>query len=201
MNLSKYEGKIVRVHDIGGYIFTGTASVSPAEYGLHEFNREEESLEINCYQIFESDIKEIRELPDFSVERITEPHPLKELIHTWLSDQERQLFENAFHKDNSDAKLIAITDRGSPIACALMEPMDAKTLRIVFAAVKKEYRNQGIAAMTVSEAEAWAEELCFSKTAVITPKKYVKFWDKMLYEPAEEIKEGSSLRIRMEKVL
>ena len=201
MNLSKYDGRIVRVYDIDGYIFTGTASVSPAEYGLHEFNREEESLQINCYQIFESDIKEIRELPDFSVQRITEPHPFEELIHAWLSDQERQLFENAFHKDNSDAKLIAIIDRGSPIACALMEPMDPKTLRIVFAAVKKEYRNQGIAAMAVSEAEAWAEELRFSKTAVITPKKYVKFWDKMLYDPAGEIEEGSSLRIRMEKVL
>lgn len=201
MNLSKYDGRIVRVYDIDGYIFTGTASVSPAEYGLHEFNREEESLQINCYQIFESDIKEIRELPDFSVQRITEPHPFEELIHAWLSDQERQLFENAFHKDNSDAKLIAITDRGSPIACALMELMDAKTMGIVFAAVKKEYRNQGIAAMAVSEAEAWAEEFCFLKTAVISPKKYVKFWDKMLYDPAGEIEEGSTLRIRMEKVL
>ena len=54
MDLSQYQDKIVRVVDQDGRSFTGIASAYPAEYGLHEFDREEESVKLNDYQLFES---------------------------------------------------------------------------------------------------------------------------------------------------
>ena len=72
MYLSQYEGKIVRVIDGGGRAFTGVPVAFPADYGFHEFNRDEESVKIEDYQLFESDIAEIKELPNFSIVRATE---------------------------------------------------------------------------------------------------------------------------------
>ena len=72
MNLLSYEHKIVRVIDVDGRAFTGIPVSYPADYGFHEFNRDEESIKMGDYQLFESDIAEIRELPDFSIIRATE---------------------------------------------------------------------------------------------------------------------------------
>jgi len=44
MNLFAYEGKIVRVTDIDGKVFTGFPVSFPPEYGYHEFNRDEKSM-------------------------------------------------------------------------------------------------------------------------------------------------------------
>ena len=65
MNLFKYEDKLVRITDKEGYSFTGIAETFPPGYGLHEFNREEESIKIGEYQIFESDIAAIEYLPTY----------------------------------------------------------------------------------------------------------------------------------------
>ncbi len=65
MKLFKYEDKLVRITDKTGYIFTGIAETFPPGYGLHEFNREEESIKIQDYMIFESDIEKIEFLPTF----------------------------------------------------------------------------------------------------------------------------------------
>ena len=84
MKLFSYEHKIVRVIDIDGRAFTGTAISFPADYGFHEFSRDEESIKIGDYQLFESDIAKIWELPTFSIIRATQtwqqagafcPHP------------------------------------------------------------------------------------------------------------------------------
>lgn len=72
MNLYQYEGKIVRVIDVDGRTFTGVAVSFPADYGFHEFNRDEESVKLQDYQLFESDIAAIMELPSFSIIRATE---------------------------------------------------------------------------------------------------------------------------------
>ena len=72
MNLYRYEHKIVRVIDMDDRAFTGVAISFPADYGFHEFNRDEESIKIEDYQLFESDIAEINELPNFSIIRATE---------------------------------------------------------------------------------------------------------------------------------
>ena len=60
MNLYQYDGKIVRVIDVDGRAFTGTAISFPADYGFHEFDRDEESIKMGDYQLFESDIAKIR---------------------------------------------------------------------------------------------------------------------------------------------
>lgn len=65
MKLFKYEDKLVRITDKTGYIFTGIAETFPPGYGLHEFNREEESIKIQDYMIFESDIEKIEFLPTY----------------------------------------------------------------------------------------------------------------------------------------
>ena len=65
MKLFKYEDKLVRITDKTGYIFTGIAETFPPGYGLHEFNREEESIKLQDYMIFESDIEKIEFLPTY----------------------------------------------------------------------------------------------------------------------------------------
>ncbi len=65
MKLFRYEDKLVRVTDLDGRTFTGVAESFPSGYGLHEFNREEESLQIGEWQLFESDIEKIEILPTF----------------------------------------------------------------------------------------------------------------------------------------
>lgn len=49
------------IHSLGdgNMEMTGIACESPADYGLHEFGRQEESINVCGYQIFESEIKDI----------------------------------------------------------------------------------------------------------------------------------------------
>ena len=65
MKLFEYEEKLVRVTDKQGNSFTGIAETFPPGYGLHEFNREEESIKIQDYMIFKSDIEKVEFLPTF----------------------------------------------------------------------------------------------------------------------------------------
>ena len=57
--LSRYYPYIHSLGD-GNMEMTGIACESPADYGMHEFGRDEESISICGYQIFESDIKDIK---------------------------------------------------------------------------------------------------------------------------------------------
>ena len=59
MELSAYDKKCVRITEKDGMIFEGIADVCPAEYGLHEFGREEESVSLGRYQIFAGDVRAI----------------------------------------------------------------------------------------------------------------------------------------------
>ena len=63
--LFKYEDKLVRVTDDMGRTFTGIASSFPVGYGLHEYSREEEGLQIGEYVIFKSEIMKIEILPTY----------------------------------------------------------------------------------------------------------------------------------------
>ena len=172
MDLSQYQDKIVRVVDQGGRSFTGIASAYPAEYGLHEFDREEESVKLNDYQLFESDMATIEELPGFSILRATE---------TWQQ---------------------AGTDNDFPIATARMYPLDAHSMMIGRVVVLPEYRRLGIGTMVVNECETWAEELGFSKTVVESRDNKIAFYEQMLYEVCGEAVDGETFRcVRMEKQL
>ena len=59
MKLSQYDKKRVRVTDQDGRVFEGVGDWSPSGYGLHEFDREEESLNVRGYQLFEGDIARV----------------------------------------------------------------------------------------------------------------------------------------------
>lgn len=61
--LFRYQNKEIRVTTEDGSVFTGIAEVFPSGYGLHEFGREEESIQLDDVILFRSDIRSIEELP------------------------------------------------------------------------------------------------------------------------------------------
>ena len=61
-DLYQYDSQLIRVEAEGGLKLEGFVSAYPAEYGLHEFGREEESIRIDDYQLFEGDIIRIEKL-------------------------------------------------------------------------------------------------------------------------------------------
>lgn len=63
MSLSQYQDKPVRVTMTGGYVTEGIADTYPAGYGLHEFDRDEESIRLNGTYYFESGIRSVEVLP------------------------------------------------------------------------------------------------------------------------------------------
>ena len=60
--LFRYQDNEIQVTTEDGYVFTGVAEVFPSGYGLHEFGREEESIQIDDVILFKSDIRIIEEL-------------------------------------------------------------------------------------------------------------------------------------------
>lgn len=64
MDLSRYDGKKVRIRTEDGKIFAGRAAVYPSGYGLHEFNKPEESIRIRNTYVFLSEIRTIDVIPE-----------------------------------------------------------------------------------------------------------------------------------------
>ena len=60
--LSRYADCPVRILTDDGRVFEGVAESCSAEYGLHEFGREEESLALGAYQLFAGEIVSIEPL-------------------------------------------------------------------------------------------------------------------------------------------
>ena len=59
-SLSRFDGKIVRVTMKDGLVFQGRCTYNSAEYTMHEFGVEEESLEIDDYLIYKKDIRNVK---------------------------------------------------------------------------------------------------------------------------------------------
>ena len=206
MNLYQDEKKITRVIDTEGRIFTGVAISFPAEYGLHEFGREEESVKLNDYQLFESDIAEIMELPNFSILRATETWQQAGAYYVRIQAMAKKhhitLRQEFDEHDTPDTKYIVVTDNDFPIATARMYPLDDRHMMIGRVVVLPEYRHQGIGTMVVCECECWAEELHYAKAVVESRVNKVGFYEQMLYEVCGEAADGETFRcIRMEKDL
>lgn len=206
LHLSQYEGKIVRAVDTNGRAFTGVAVSFPSGYGLHEFGREEESVEINGYQLFESDIAEIKALPSFSIIRAAETWQQAGAYYVRIQAMAKKhhipLRQEFDEHDGPDTKYIVVTDNDFPIATARMYPLDDTRMMIGRVVVLPEYRRQGIGTMVVSECEKWAEELGCGKTVVESRENKIAFYEQMLYEICGEIVEGETFRcVRMEKAL
>ena len=206
MRLSQYQDRIVRITDRDGRSFTGIAMSFPAAYGMHEFDREEESVKLNDDQLFESDIAEIRELPGFSVIRATETWQQAGAYYVRIQAMAKKhqipLRQEFDEHDTPDTKYIVVTDNGFPIATARMYPLDAHSVMIGRVVVLPEYRRMGIGTMVVNACEKWAEELGYSRAVVESRENKVAFYEQMLYEVRGEAVEGETFRcIRMEKDL
>ena len=60
--LFRFQDKEIRVTTEDGSVFTGVAEVFPSGYVLHEFGREEESIQLDDVILFQSDIRSIEEM-------------------------------------------------------------------------------------------------------------------------------------------
>ena len=64
MDLTRYDGLCVRVTDVDGNVFDGNCCHNSADYDFHEFGRDEESLQIESFLFYRSDIALIQVLED-----------------------------------------------------------------------------------------------------------------------------------------
>ena len=206
MDLSVYQGKIVRIRDDAGHIFTGVADAFPLEYGMHEYNREEEAVRIGDYMFFKGDIEHIEELPNLAVIRATETWQQTGAYYVRIQAMAKKhhitLRQEFDEHDGPDTKYIVITDNDFPVATARMYPLDITSMMIGRVVVLPEYRHQGLGSMVVTECECWAEELGYGKTVVESRDNKVEFYEKLMYEVVGEPVDGETFRcIRMEKEL
>ena len=206
MKLSRYQDKIVRIRDHWNHTFTGTADIFPPEYGMHEYNREEEAVRIGDYMIFEGDVEHIEELPNLEIIRATETWQQAGAYYVRIQAMAKKhhitLKAEFDEHDGPDTKYIVITDNSFPIATARMYPLDRSSVMIGRVVVLPEYRHQGLGSMVVTACECWAEELGYSKAVVESRDNKVEFYEKLMYEVVGEPVDGETFRcIRMEKQL
>ena len=97
-----YEDKLIRLKDTQGNEFTGTADVFPAEYGLHEFGREEEGIQIGEYLIFRSEIDSVEILPTY--EEAVKTIPLGKYRH--FKGKEYEVIAIARHSETMEAMVV-----------------------------------------------------------------------------------------------
>lgn len=102
MTLSTYDNKLVRVIGRWGEVFVGFSDSYPAGYGLHEFDREEESIKIGDYMIFESDIAKIEELTTY--EEAVEAIPLGRYRH--YKGNEYEVIGIARHSETTEPMVV-----------------------------------------------------------------------------------------------
>ena len=62
--LNRYQNKKIKVTTEDGAEFTGIADVFPSGYGLHEYDRAEEGIQLDDVIVFKSDIRRIEGLSD-----------------------------------------------------------------------------------------------------------------------------------------
>lgn len=204
MNFEVYDDKIVRLMDDMGRNFTGEACSFSEEYGLHEYDREEAGLKLNGFAIFESEIKKIEILEDMKIIRAEQTWQQAGAYYVRIQAMARKhnisLRQEFDEHDTPKTKYIVITDSDFPIATARLYPLDDVCIMIGRVVVLPEYRHLGIGTMAVTECEAWAEELGFSKAVVDSRDNKIGFYDQLGYEICGEALQGDTFRcIRMIK--
>lgn len=206
MHLEKYDKKIIRIKDTDGKVFTGEASSFFAEYGMHEFAREEDGLQLNGYTLFEKDIDDITELSNYEVIRAEETWQQAGAYYVRIQAMAKKhhisLRQEFDEHDTPDTRYIVITEDDFPIATARMYPIDEKSMMIGRVVVLPEYRHMGIGTMVVTECEAWAEELGYSKAVVESRDNKIEFYEQLNYDiDGEPVQGDTFLCIRMIKDL
>ncbi len=204
MELLQYDQQMVRITDCQGRVFTGIAEVFPWEYGMHEFAREEESIRMGMYQLFESDIAQVERLPDMKILRAEETWQQAGAYYVRIQAMAKKhhitLRQEFDEHDTPVTKYIVVTDRDFPVATARLYPLNATDMMIGRVVVLPEYRRLGIGTMTVLACEAWAAELGCRKTVLESRDNKTAFYEQIGYEICGEPENGDTFRcIRMEK--
>ena len=167
MKTDKYDNKIVRITDNGGKVFTGEADSFTAEYGMHEFGKEKDGIQLNGYTIFEDEIREIDIISGIRVIRAEQTWQQAGAYYVRIQAMAKKhhitLRQEFDEHDTPDTRYILITEDDFPIATARMYPIDNVSVMIGRVVVLPEYRRLGIGTMVVVECEKWAEELGYSK--------------------------------------
>ena len=155
--LSKYHNTTVRITCESGDVFTGGCEWFPWEYGMSEFGREEESLRIGEYMIFEDDIRKIELLRPEACFPVRDWPEAKEEIALWFHERWHIPLE-AYRESITDCLgresgvpqwYVAV--RGSRIiaGCGVIEndfhERKDLTPNVCAVYVDEEYRNQGVA--------------------------------------------------------
>lgn len=186
MIIHQFDSTIVSVTNKDGRHFTGKANTYPAAYGLHEFDREEDSIKINGFQIFQSDIASISELSSFFIIHATDTWQQAGAYYVRIQAMAKKhgisLRQEFDEHDTPDTKYIVITDNDFPIATARMYPLDDKRIMIGRVVVLPEYRGRGIGTMVVYECEQWAEDQGFTRAVVDSRDNKTAFYEFMGYE-------------------
>ncbi len=194
IDLSNYDGKMVRVTDVSGHTFTGIAEEQSNDYCLHEYGRDEEAVEICSYTIYASDIQEIRLLLELKIIRATETWQQAGAYYVRIQAMAKKhhipLRAEFDEHDGPDTLYIVVTDHDFPIATARMYPIDERSMMIGRVVVLPEYRHQGIGTMVVNACEEWAEDLHCTKTVVESRDNKMEFYEKLGYEVAGKMTEG-----------
>ncbi len=205
-DFTQYDGKIVRVTDRDGRVFTGVAETQSADWCFHVLNRDEEGIEVNGYTFFASDIAGIRPLPNLSVIRATETWQRAGAYYVRIQAMAKKhhitLRQEFDEHDGPETKYIVVTDDDFPIATARMYALDRASVMIGRVVVLPEYRHQGIGTMVVQACEEWAEEMNCAKAVVESRDNKIGFYQQMDYEITGEAVDGDTFRcVRMEKDL
>ncbi len=206
MGLSSLNGKIVRVTDSEGRVYTGETETLAPKYCLGAFGREEEGIRIGPCVFFASDIIKAEELPHMAVVRATETWQRAGTYYVRIQAMAKKhhitLRQEFDGHDAPETKYILVTDEDFPIATARMYPLDPASAMIGRVVVLPEYRRQGIGAMVVRACEEWAKELGYEKTVVESRDNKTGFYLRMDYEIRGEPTYGETFRcVRMEKKL
>lgn len=204
MDINDFDNKIVRLTDEDGKIFTGKAFSFSKEYGLHEYGKEKGGIKLNGFLFFEDEKKEIEIMKGMEVIRANKLWQQAGAYYVRIQAMARKhhitLRQEFDEHDAQDTKYIVITDDDFPIATARMYPEDEKSVMIGRVVVLPEYRRLGIGTMTVSECEAWAKDLGYSKCVLESRDNKVGFYEQLGYEACGEVKQGETfVCVRMEK--
>ena len=101
-DLFSYEDKLVRVTDQEGRKITGIAVSFPSGYGLHEYNREEEGLQVGEYILFQSQITQIECLPTYE-EAVASIRPGR---YRHFKGKEYEVIGIARHSETEEAMVV-----------------------------------------------------------------------------------------------
>ena len=204
--LAQYDGQMVRIRDRWGQCFTGECEHLCRDYVFHEYGHDVEGFLINGCLIYADCIESIEVLPGLAILRATETWQQAGAYYVRIQAMAKKhhitLRQEFDDHDGPDTKYIVVTDDDFPVATARMYPLDEHSMMIGRVVVLPEYRHKGIGTMVVSECEAWAEELRYTKTVLESRDNKVEFYELMGYEVCGEPEDGDTFRcIRMEKDL